>query len=148
MDEQRHDYPDILKRLEKIENQTNGGLKAQFDDLKSVSSEHWKQHDEEARDFRVEIRGDIREIVKNLTERPCVVHTEQIKSLVDSKKEIRNYAMACITAFLGMVILGLIGYGQMIERVKDAQYEIQQLRYKVPYLPKTIERRYIPSAES
>lgn len=114
MEERREGYIDLNERLDKIERQTNGGMKAQFDDLKNFHKSWIERHDAEAREFRVEIRNDVRELNKTISERPCIAHTEQINSLRNDKTVLVTLIIALIVA----CIIGLVSWGSMYKQVE------------------------------
>ena len=166
--EHRKDYPDIQAALERqgerisvIEKQTNGGLKAQFDSLKAHNATLWERHDTEAKDFRVDVKQRVSELFKLISERPCVLHDTQLEQVAkevediktdrrESNKEARGYIIAVFIgtlALFGILIAGLVSLGQLVERVKDSQYEIEQIRSHLSVVQQSFDGRQVPGAE-
>lgn len=108
MEEQRHDYPDILKRLDKIESQTNGGLRQQFEDLKQHSSSLWEKHDEEAKEFRSDMKSAIKEIK-------------------DDRKWLISLLVTVIVSLIGIAVTGLVKYGAMQKQVEINSIRLEKL---------------------
>lgn len=137
--ERRENDSIMLAHLEKIEKQTNGGLKDQFKDLKDSNQKLWEKHDIEAKEFRAEVRADIRELLKVLSDRPCVAHTEQIKDLF-STRILQN---TIIIALLGTIILGLVRWGELHRQVEVNTKKWEKLDEMSP-MPKRFDAGYLP----
>jgi hypothetical protein len=120
MEERREDYPQLLERLISIEKKVNGGLADQFKDLKETNRGIWEKHDAEAKEFRSNttrmwerVESKVDKLAAVINDRPCVLHSEKIKNLDDTRNFQAVVMVACLVAF----ITGLIGYGSLRKQV-------------------------------
>lgn len=103
MEERREDYPEILKQLmahgdkiSKIEKSVNGGLSAQFEDLK----QHNKENHLENRKAIESLSYDFKDFSKIIHALPCVSHDKDIGSLLKNNERFWGWVIANICVFL------------------------------------------------
>ena len=139
--ERRVDYPELLKRVASIENKVNGGLTAQFNDLKEINRIQWKNHNEEAKEFRNNtlsafnsITDELKKLYEMIIARPCIQHTEKMNQYDKERDGNRIWVRTLVIVFAISFVTGLITWGSMKTRVDWCSHKWEQLESKKAFI--------------